>query len=706
MPAQLQNVELTVEGMHCHNCASGIERRLKYKGAENVSVNFSTSTARFSLQQSADVKPFISEIEQLGYVVTPAASRGHAHDGVGEKTFWTIERKFLFSVAWTLPLMLHMFVSAPFLHSPYVQLVLCIPVYVLGAAHFGRSAIRGLSKGLLHMDLLILIGISAAFFYSLAGTLLDLGSDFLFYETAASIVCFVFLGNVLEHRSVKKTTSAIEELAKIQPERAKKVDGEKVVDVSLQDVRLGDLLLVNSGDKLPTDGEVVWGEATVDQSMISGESIPVEVAPGSAVVGGTLVQQGSLKVRVTALGDSTVLANIIKLVRTAQEKKPAIQRIGDVVSSVFIPVVLTISALTFVLSYFVFGLAFQGALLHSIAVLVIACPCAMGLATPTAVMVGIGRAARAGILIKGGETLERLADVKTMIFDKTGTLTSGKFKVTDFRNWTSEEPEAESVIAALERHSSHPIAQSMRSEFASVRPYELSDVRETKGRGMSGRDAAGNTYELGSYSIAAGKAEPGWDLYLLKNGALRAALRIEDEQKEGVSELLGALTTLAIEPVLLSGDRAEKCARLAERNGIKRVFAQKLPHEKQEIVKTLERESPAAFVGDGINDAPSLAQAQVGISLSDATQVAISSSQVVLLNGSLRGIPTAVLIGRMTLRTIKQNLFWAFFYNVIAIPLAAMGYLSPMLAAFTMAFSDVIVIGNSLRLRTRAIENT
>lgn len=694
---------LTVEGMDCSHCATGIENHLKRIGVNDVSVDFATGSAQFGINQTIPTTQIISEIEKMGYhVVSPGNSKSQG------QSFWSIDHKFLVALIFTIPLLLHMALPFPILHNQYLQLILTTPVFLIGVIHFGRSALGSLRTGIPNMDVLIVIGITAAYVYSLAGTFLDLGADFLFYETSASIVTFVLLGNVLEKRSIKKTTSAIEELSKIQPTRAKRVVSsngrDEVEEIDASKVALGDIVIINSGDKIPADGVVIFGGASIDQSMISGESVPVDVELGSKVVGGTLVVNGSIKVRAEAIGEKSVLAHIIRLVKETQSKRPEIQKIGDQVSAYFVPAVLAISLATLGISLLAFNISYQQALLNSIAVLVIACPCAMGLATPTAVMVGIGRAVRSGILVKGGATLESLARVTEVVFDKTGTITTGSFRIRDLAPIGIAEDELMNLVVSLERHSSHPIARSLSKDTTGITLLDFHDVKETRGVGIEGILTNGSHVKIGSYSIAQkGTTDGSHSLYVVQNEKLVGWLDIEDEIREGTRELIAKLHSLNISTSIMSGDRFDRCQAIAQEIGVDHIYADCSPEMKLELVQSIQSRSKVAFVGDGINDAPALAKAEIGISLSNASDVAMQSAQVLLLNSKLPSLVDAILISRGTLRTIKQNLFWAFFYNTMAIPVAACGFLTPMVAALAMAFSDVIVIGNSLRLKSRSL---
>jgi Cu+-exporting ATPase len=537
-------------------------------------------------------------------------------------------------------------------------------------------------------------------------------SNFLFYETAATIITLVLLGNVIEHRSVKQTTTAIKELSALQEGKAKLVvikDGkEEIEETNIENIIKFDVVVVNTGDRIPVDGEVVTGNASVDESMLTGESIPAEKTIGDAVTGGTILVNGNIRVRAKKVGKETVLAHIIELVKNAQNTKPSIQKLGDKVSAVFVPAVVGIAVLTFVISYFAAGLTLQSSLMHSIAVLVISCPCAMGLATPTAVMAGLGRAAKRGILIKGGQTLEEFAQVEKVVFDKTGTLTTGKFSIRKIVSYNgTEEQKIIDLLYAMEKNSSHPIAKSLVENLKSkAANLELTDVKEEKGLGISATDKEGNLIKAGSFRIAENQAEnKTHNIYLTINGMLAGAVDLEDEIQPYAKEAIALLNGAGIETIMLSGDKKERCEELATKLGIKKVYSEQSPAQKLVIVEQLSQTSKIAMVGDGINDAPALAKAQVGVSLSNATQVAVQSAGIILLGSAgMKQLYESLLISKHTLKTIKQNLFWAFFYNVIAIPIAAFGFLNPMVGALSMAFSDVIVIGNSIRLKTKKLD--
>ena len=691
--------------MTCANCALGIKKQLEKKGLEEVSVNFSTGEASYVNTPKVNVEEVRASISSLGFKVVDEI--------VEEEGLSLIEKKFYFSLIFTIPLFLHMFFGHDFiLNNVWVQLALCTPVFLVGLSHFGKSAFGSLKTGVPNMDVLIVIGITSAFGYSLYGTMTYLGMpeahNFLFYETAATITTLVLLGNVLEHRSVKQTTTAIKELNQLQKTKAKRIlpNGE-IELVDYNDLKEGDVLQFNAGDKVAVDGEIIWGDTIINEAMISGESKPLSKTIAHKVIGGTIIEDGSIRIKAEKVGNETVLSKIIELVKNAQQDQPEIQKLGDKVSGVFVPVVIGIASLTFIITYFVLDYALQQSMMQSIAVLVISCPCAMGLATPTAVMVGIGRAAKKGILIKGGSTLEQLAVAKNIVFDKTGTLTTGNFIIEKTKLYALvSEQELKNILFSLEQHSSHPIAKSIVNYLsADATPFELVDVKEIKGRGLEAKDAAGNQYQLGSYRLVEGLSEvEEHSIYILKNKELIAGVDIQDELKENVAATITLLNQQNLNTVMLSGDSEEKCNALAAEIGIKTVYSQQFPNEKLSKIDALQKISPAVMVGDGINDAPALAKASVGISLSNATQIAVQTAQIVLLNDKdLSQVYEAYLISKHTLKTIKQNLFWAFAYNIVAIPIAAFGFLNPMVAALAMAFSDVIVIGNSIRLKRKKL---
>jgi Cu+-exporting ATPase len=695
-----QLVELNVTGMHCNNCAMSVHKLLVKKGLQNVFVDFASEEVKFTAHGDFTLPQIIKDIEGLGYKVVEDAT---THQ---EPFYNKVEHKFLFSLLFTIPLLLHMVLPFHFLHSAVLQLVLCTPVFALGCWHFGKSAFNSLKGGVPNMDVLIFVGSASAFVYSVIGTVQHLGENYLFYETCATIITLVLLGNVFEKRSVTQTTSAVKGLIKIQQVTANRMLNGQIEIISAKEVRPGDILVVNEGDQVPVDGDVMSGEASVNEAMLTGESIPVEKAKYDKLIGGTVIQRGNVQMMATKVGSNTVLAQIIELMKRAQSAKPPIQKLGDSIAAVFVPVVIAVALITFFAAYYGFNVSFQKALMNGIAVLVISCPCAMGLATPTAVMVGLGRAAKNGILIKGGDTIEAVANTRYVVFDKTGTLTNGKFKLQRLETHGNNTEEVKGIILGMEERSNHPIAKSLVDalQLQPVTKTIFKTVTEQKGWGMRAEDVNGNHYFLGSgpknnYAYKTG----GFNLFLYRNDQLFAELSITDDLRPEAAVLISHLKKMGLIPVLLSGDRKDKCLQIAGELGINEVHAEMLPEDKLAVIHDYKHKGKTLMVGDGINDAPALTHADVGVAMNDASQIAIQSSGVILLNADLQSVVKFLQISRHTLITIKQNLFWAFAYNIIAIPIAAFGLLNPMVGAFAMAFSDVIVIGNSLRLKVKKI---
>jgi Cu+-exporting ATPase len=692
-------ITLKVDGMTCNNCATGILKHLEKNKIDKVSVNFSLAEVSCSINKKNTKKNIISLIEDIGYKVKKENQK--------ENKYERVEILFFTSLLFTVPLFSHMFLdSSNILYNPLVQLTLCIPVYIIGIIYFGKSAFGSLKIGVPNMDVLIFIGSSAAFFYSIYGWWLFYGTDivgqYLFFETSATIITLVLLGNVLEHRSVKQTTTALRELSEIQNIIAKKVVGDKIIEIKFEDINVGDILIINNGDIIPIDGKIIWGNCTVDESMITGESLPTNKETGSDVIGGTIINSGNVKIEAVNVGSSTILSQIIDLVKNAQKDQPKIQKLGDKVSSIFVPIVLTISISTFFISHFIFNISSIDAFLRSVAVLVISCPCAMGLATPTAIMVGIGRAAKNGILIKGGQTLEKIASIKNIAFDKTGTITTGDFKINNFNVIEGDEKEIKNIVYNIEKYSSHPIAKSLIKELDQYsEEIDINNINEENGLGITAH------YNNNQYFIGrniSGKKYKKHDVYITKNNILIATINLIDEIKSGTHQVIKDLKNSGYSTILISGDSKEKCNLVNKELAFNNLFSEQLPKSKLEKIEELNSQNATMMLGDGINDAPALAKATLGVSLGNASQIAIQSSEIILLNNNnLKQLPKALQIGKHTLITIKQNLFWAFSYNIIAIPIACCGYLNPMWAALFMAFSDVIVIGNSIRLKFKRI---
>lgn len=703
----MEKVAWKVEGMSCTNCALTIDQYLKKQGLTDINVNFINSEVSFGLSDHKSKEEIEKGIEGLGYHVV----NGDAQTSNNKSSlFKTHLQRFLFCLPFTLVLMLHMLPwHIHFLMNPWVQLLVCIPVYIVGMGYFGLSAVRSLRLGIPNMNVLISVGATAAFLYSLIGTIWGLGMDYIFYETSATIITLVFLGEWVEHRSVKATQRELNKLARSQRIMANMIafDGEHkelIFSVDNTMLHVGDLVLIKTGEQVPVDCKVLWGEAQVNESLLTGESAPVLKQKKDALIGGSLVTDGIVKAQVTATGNHTVLSNIIDLVKQAQRDKPPIQKLADRISAVFVPAVVVISIICFLLNYFVFGITATHSLLRSIAVLVISCPCAMGLATPAAIAVGLGRAARNGILFRNSTSLELFKDIRTVIFDKTGTLTKGTFRIVAYETGKLPEPEFKRIVFSMEKYSNHPIAKQITREWKVNNPEKWKKIEEIKGKGLKAEDANGDTYLLGSHKLAGELSDGGTrSAYLLQNGLMIGWIDLADTLREGAREVIDYLHSKNINTVLLSGDAQERTEKLADLLGIKNVYAEKSPGEKQVIVADLNSQAPAAMVGDGINDAPALARATIGISMSEATDLAMQTAQVVLMNNDIRNLPLALGLGKHSFITIRENLFWAFIYNIVAIPVAAVGLLSPGIAALAMGFSDLVLAANSIRLNVKKV---
>ncbi|REJ82455.1 MAG: cadmium-translocating P-type ATPase [Bacteroidetes bacterium] len=722
---EVKRIEFRVEGMDCANCAQTISKTLTKKGLEEVNVDFLTGEVSFERISSEDIDEAVIQIHKLGYKVVSRSDKEEKPitlSDSGQVSHLPLTRTsiaFFISLVFTVPLLLHMFSGIELLHHPIFQLGMCLPVMAIGILFFGRSALKSIRAGSPNMDVLISVGSWAAFLYSLAGTYQYYGTaevhNYMFYETAATIITLVLLGNLIEQRSVRQTTTAIHELGKLQVKKAKRVfeeSGEfRMTEIDASDIEKGDLLQVNTGDQIPADGVITEGEGIVNEAILTGESNPVSKHPGDKVSGSTINESGNFRMIAEHVGEETALGQIIRMVKDTQKEKPAIQKLGDRVSSVFVPAVVLISAITFLINFYLIDLSASRSLMNSIAVLVISCPCAMGLATPTAVMVGLGRAARNGILIKGGQTLETLSNIRTVVFDKTGTLTKGEFIIKKIDVLEGNQDEIKTILFAIERNSSHPIAKSITRELKafehSASAMKWKTIHEDKGTGINVTDENGNLFSAGSFNMVRHfHTDNSHSIYLLKNNKLIATVDLEDEIKSNTSEVIKSLKRKGMRVIMLSGDRESICRKVAGELGIEEVYSEQLPAQKLELIRKFSSEQPTAMVGDGINDAPALSLANIGISISNATNIAVQSAQVILLHQkNLDILLSAFSIGNRTYTTIKQNLFWAFFYNVLAIPIAAAGYLSPMIAALSMAFSDIVVIGNSIRLKYIKIDS-
>lgn len=533
----------------------------------------------------------------------------------------------------------------------------------------------------------------------------------MFYETAATIITLVFLGNYLEDASIASTQKALQQLVRSQKVMATMIafddeHHEQYFPVENTQLHVGDLILIKTGEQVPIDCKILWGELHVNESIITGESLPVRRMAKDKLIGGSLVTDGTVKAQVTATGEDTVLSGIIQLVKEAQGEKPPVQQLADRISAIFIPTVLAIAAGCFVLNYILLN-DLEIALLRSIAVLVIACPCAMGLATPAAIAVGLGRAARSGILFRNAKSLELFQQIGQVVFDKTGTLTTGQFEIGNFQitDSTTSPDQFKLLAYSLEKYSNHPIAQCISKSWKTKDQLRFKKIEEVKGIGMVATDFEDNTYSIGSWKTVENYTQDlSHNLYLKKNNTLLGWIDVTDQVRPEAQTVIDYLHRKKIKTILLSGDTLERCEKLGQQLGIGVIYAEKSPADKLTILESLNQEKPTAMVGDGINDAPALAKATIGISMNDASQLAVQTAQVVLMNHGLKKLPAALGLGRHTYLTIKQNLFWAFAYNVIAIPVAAFGYLTPTFGALVMGLSDVVLAINSVRLFVKRVE--
>jgi Cu+-exporting ATPase len=705
----MKTVTWKVEGMTCSNCALTVQQYLNSEGMNNVKVNLMGSEVSFDLADKSE-QQIIKGIESLGYTVQAEEVQA---EGRRKKLLANHKERFLFCLVFTLPLMLHMldkWVHIHWLMNPWVQLALCLPVYIVGMNFFGRSAIKSIRNRMPNMNVLVALGATAAFVYSLTGAILHLGPSYVFFETAASIITLVFLGNFLEDSSIHSTQRALNSLARSQKVMANMIafdenHQELIFPIENTQLRSGDLILIKSGEQVPADCKILSGEATVNESIITGESLPVIKKGKDKLIGGSIIIDGIIKAQVSAEAKDSVLANIINLVKQAQGEKPPVQQLADKISAIFVPVVLSIAVVAFAINFLVLH-DFTSSLMRSIAILVIACPCAMGLATPAAIAVGLGRAAKNGVLFRNAKSLELFRTIKQVVFDKTGTLTTGRFQIAGFKVIADNvsEDEFKRIAFSLEKYSNHPIAQCITENWKRKDALRWAKAEEIKGLGMKATTIDGDRYTAGSFDATIGVAiEDTHNVYILKNDQLLGWIDVKDEIRPEAVTIVQYLRHRNIRTILLSGDRMNKCKQLANFLGIDEVIAEKKPAEKLAVIEDLALQGPTAMVGDGINDAPALAKATIGISLSEASQIAMQTADVVLMGNGLKHLPLSLGLGRHTFLTIKQNLFWAFFYNIIAIPVAAFGLLTPTFGALVMGLSDVVLAANSVRLFVKKV---
>jgi Cu2+-exporting ATPase len=722
-----------VQGMHCAGCASTIEKTLKNaSGVTEVSVNFATNTVSLIYNEAeVSFKKLQKLVDNAGYQLQAKEEKSKVNEERSNDLAKT-KRSLFFAIALAIVVVVLSMFIGDFQYKNWVLLVLSIPVIFGAGARFFTSAFKQIKHGAVNMDTLIAFGTGSAFLFSAFNTIFPSIIEqqglavHVYYESAAVIIVFILLGKYLEEKAKFSTSKAIEKLYELQVKKVIKLVDGKQEEILLEALQINDIILVKAGEKIPVDGTITSGRAEIDEAMISGESLLVEKTEGDQVKAGTINSDGSLEIRTEQLGENTVLGKIIQMVTEAQGSKAPAQQLADKIASIFVPIVLGLAAVTFII-WFILGPdpSLTYAFVNTFSVLIIACPCALGLATPMAIMVGIGRGAKQGILIKDAVALENASKVTKLFVDKTGTISEGKLSVTDFHTFFSEENNLEllSILNGMEATSSHPIASAVTDyleEKYHLFPIQVKELKNIPGVGLQATLKEHEFKVVGKAGIKdlvlpvevkeiiKAQDEKGrTQVFFLKDDNLLALIALNDTVKKSSAKLIDQLQANGIEVEMLSGDNEQICANVARETGIKHYRANLLPDDKFEIVKQAKAAGHiVAFAGDGINDAPSMAEAHLGIAMSTGADVALESASVTLLNGDISKLFELMSLSEKTIKTMKQNLFWAFFYNVIAIPIAAgilfpfTGFLlNPMIAGAAMAFSSVSVVLNSLRLR-------
>lgn len=703
--------------MHCASCQTRIEKVLsRTDGVHEVNVNLATGKMRIKYDENKlDSKKIEDKVKSIGFGAELERERNTEKDKkLKEKEYASIKRKFILSAILTLPLFsimfFHMAGIRVFWDKPEIQFALATIVQFYVGYTFYVGAYKSIKSKAMNMDVLVVMGTSAAYFYSIYNWYM--GHDHFYFESSAMIITLVLLGKMLELRAKSKTGEALMKLMDLAPKEVTVIVDGNTFKKSAKDVKLGDVLLIRPGENISGDGDIVQGKTTVDESMLTGESIPVDKNVGDKVYQGTLNLNGSIEVKVTTNMTETGLSKIIKMVEEAQNQKAPVQRLADKVASVFVPTVIGIAILTFLL-HRVFGSDVEKSLISAVSVLVIACPCSLGLATPTAIMVGTGKAANEGILIRDAKALENAEKLTAVALDKTGTITKGKPDVVDMINIKGDKGINRSILYSMEVNSEHPIAMAIVDYFHDNPPKKINgSFINIEGRGVGFQILDKNYYALSIKSIKELGIQIEEDIRkqmrpevtyvgLVEENELNMLVGLVDEIKEDSIESIRFLHDMGLKTVMITGDNDTVARKIANSAGIDKYYAEVLPEEKVLKVKELMETEVVGMVGDGINDAPALATADIGFAMGTGTDIAIDSGDITLVGGSLKSVARAIDVSKKTMKTIKQNLFWAFFYNVVGIPIAALGILNPMIAGAAMAFSSVSVVTNSLRLKNK-----
>lgn len=706
----MKKVVISITGMSCAACAAKINKKLNTeKGVVSATVNYAVANAYIEFDENVTNERVLSKIiKTLGYKAVLKSEISQEEIELSNKryrlnTLILLIVSALCSIPLLVDMFLHMAGHETFLHNGYVQLALAAFVQVFAGYRFYKGAIKALFAKTFNMDVLIAVGTSVAFFYSLY--LLLIGKHEFYFESSAMILTFVLLGKYLENFAGAKAGSSINKLKSLGAKTALIENDGEIIEVQVSALKHGDNLIIKPGVRIPADALIISGESQVDESMLSGESLPVFKHSGSNIFAGTINVDGALKARVYASGDDTVLAGIIRFVEQAQVVKPRLQRLADKMSGIFVPIVMSVAVVAFIATLFIIDLDF--AVMSAVSVLVIACPCALGLATPSAVLVGTGLAAECGVLFKNGDAVELLCKPDILAFDKTGTITLGKPTIDSiFLHSDLTEEEALDLAIAVEAKSEHPLASAFieMSKKRKININESTGFLAHPGKGVSGivrskKVLIGSAALMRDFGIEISNDINSSDLYLSVDGALAASFLVSDQLKPEAAEVIGRLKR-KYEIVLITGDSAENAEKICTGVGIDRFYSSILPSMKAEKIAELKENGKiVAFIGDGINDAPALTLADVGIAMGNGTDIAIDSGSVILLNGELLSLEAGIRISKNIVRKIKQNLFWAFIYNIIGIPLAALGLLNPMIAGAAMALSSVSVVINSLTIK-------